>query len=296
MARIYEEGTFKLDGLIEGPIFGPEDQQYLEDLIRQAQSHGIQLNLSSDGGRFSMLPGLDSIKLNSNSSARALVSSLLENWLSNYNDQECCQIMSTLRSVEYVPGKELQVLYGIAPNGKIHAEQRAVDCQTTPPPEPLDPKVIKKMVLYGVGVAFVVILISTLFVPYREIGGRIWNNIKPYDTGSIEITSTYKDIMILDSVEYDKKESVLKIIMNLSPELILSPQTISERWKSNEITLSEKLALEAIVKRTIICDLFNNKGEYITRTNRRLFIDTQSPGKCYILVPVSRKVSKIEMY
>ncbi len=296
MAKIKQEGTFLLDGLIEGPIFAPEDHKNLELMLSRARTHGIVMHLSADGGRFSLLPDRDPIQLGHDLTAKSIVVNLLENWLSGYDPRESGQIMSTLRSVEYVPGEELQVLYGIAPNGKIHTEQRSVQCQTVPPPKPLDPRVVKKMVIYGVVSALVCILISTLFVPYRELGRRFWNNIKPYDTSQLRVDCGYQEILQVQSVEYDKKDAALAIEFQVPADLLLSADLLADRWQKDECGLKEKLALEAIYKKQVICDSYNHEGQFISRLYCRLVVDNSATGQCHIRIPFNRAIAKIELY
>ncbi len=296
MAKINQEGTFFLDGLIEGPFFGPEDQDGIERLVQNASRYGIKLNVSSDGGRFSILPGLEVVNLRNNRSARELIVKLLEQWLADYSDDECRQLMSTLRSSQYVPGKELQVIYGIRPDGIVAAEEREVDADTVAPPEPMDPKVLKKIITQSVIAVVVLIALSTLFVPYRELGDRFWQSVKPYDPSGIIVANSHETIMPVQSLEYLKKENRIQVKFKLPIELLIDPGAIEKKWQSESLSLAEKLSLEAIARRTIICDCLDQNGSHITRLSRRIYYIKEKPGMAYIVIPFDRAINAIELY
>ena len=57
------EGTFHLDGLIEGPVFSDDDEQMIRQFLSDARKNGITFHLSIDGGRFSILPDTEPVKL-----------------------------------------------------------------------------------------------------------------------------------------------------------------------------------------------------------------------------------------
>ncbi|MFW5857557.1 MAG: hypothetical protein ACOCX4_06750, partial [Planctomycetota bacterium] len=145
------EGTFFLDGLVEGPAPADEEaRDRLEAWIAAARSGGISLALEVDGGHMSLLGddtprpvGGPGVPLEDH------IAHLLEQLFDVYDPGPPPQLFSTLRSVEYRPNEEIQTLYGIQPDGTVRHESRTVPVQTKAPPERLSTR--EQLKLAGLG-------------------------------------------------------------------------------------------------------------------------------------------------
>jgi hypothetical protein len=188
MANRKIEGTFHLDGLLEGPLFSADDEDIINAFIKQARDAGLKFHTAIDRARFSLLPDTEPVETGSGGeSADARVVECLNELLSNYSPEECMQLMSTLRSVEYIPGHEIQTLYGIKPDGTVGFEQRTVRAETIRPAEPPDLRYKLKLAAILAVVLCAAIGVSAFFVPYRDIVRRAIANARPFKIKNLKI-------------------------------------------------------------------------------------------------------------
>jgi hypothetical protein len=111
MASCKIEGTFWLDGLLEGPLFSEEDENVINEFIKQTKVAGLKFHSATDRARFSLLVDTEPIEIGlGGESAHIRLEKCLETLLDNYSPEERMKLMSTLRSVEYIPGYEIQTL------------------------------------------------------------------------------------------------------------------------------------------------------------------------------------------
>ncbi len=129
------EGRITFDGLVEGRM--PADAR-LAELLRawteKAQRDGLVLDLEIEGGRFGLLAGTEPAsarQLGDVPSAR--VRELLERLVALFPDKSDCAFFSTLRSVETRPGREVQTVYVIRPDGTVQTPERVLEAPTIPP-------------------------------------------------------------------------------------------------------------------------------------------------------------------
>ncbi|MBI9017022.1 MAG: hypothetical protein JEZ07_07170 [Phycisphaerae bacterium] len=291
------EGTFYIDGLIEGPIFDSADQQALDALVNQARGQGITLHLSTDGGRFSFLADRKPVKLqNQNIPAHSVISRLLDDWLVNYSPQQCDALMSTLRSAEYLPGKERQTIYGILPEGRISTQQRTVDADTVPQPIPMDRKSIIKASCFAFVIILAIIGISSFFVPYKQLAQQFISNIKPYDTEELSVDcSRYQSIFNVEKKELDKKNNVIKVSFKITKQYPFTKAQLENAWKAPDLSLDQKLALESLARKCLISEFYDKDGKYIGKNDSRIFAEPDQVDIVYILLPYNRDIKSVQL-
>jgi hypothetical protein len=289
------EGTFHLDGLIEGPLFSDDDEQIIRRFIQEARTNGITFHLSIDGGRFSILPDTQPIKLPAAAvSADSTISTCIENWLANYSPPEHSQLMSTLRSVEYLPNRERQTLYAIHPAGTVSVEQRTVETETIAPAPPLDKKAILKNAAFFLMTLCVIIAISAIFVPYRDILGRFWQNVKPYNAEQLQINAdTYADFFSIDTAEYDKETRLIKITCTTLEKFPITTQQLNQAWKKTDNSLPDKLAIESLARGYLLCEFFDAEDKFITHRSCRINYDPEKANSFYIHIPYNRLIHRV---
>ena len=291
------EGTFRLDGLIEGPVFSDDDEQMIRQFLSDARKNGITFHLSIDGGRFSILPDTEPIKLPSAAvSADSIISACVDNWLRNYSPPECNRLMSTLRSVEYLPDREKQTLYGIGPAGKVTVEQRTVDADTIAPAPPPDRKAILKTAALTLFALCVIIAISAIFVPYRDIFGRFWRSVRPYHAEELKFdTHVYADFFNVDKAEFDKETQLIKITCTTLKDFPKTDEQLNEAWKKAEDSLPARLALESLARGYVHSEYFDSKNKFITHRNCRIHRDPEETDSFFILIPYNRLINRVEI-
>jgi hypothetical protein len=297
MADNKVEGTFHLDGLIEGPVFSDDDEQIIRQFLNDARKNGIVFHLSIDGGRFSILPDTEPVKLPATGiSADSIISDCVDNWLGNYSPGECNRLMSTLRSVEYLPNCEKQTLYGIGPAGKTTAEQRTVDANTVAPAPLPDRKAILKTTAMALFALCVIIAISAIFVPYRSIFARFWQSVRPYRAEELMFDAhAYAGFFNIDKAEFDKETQLIKITCTTLKDFPKTDEQLNKAWKNAEDSLPARLALESIARGYVLCEFFDSQNKFLTHRQCRIRRDPEQNDKFSILIPYNRCINRVNI-
>ncbi|MCY2927235.1 MAG: hypothetical protein NT031_17740, partial [Planctomycetota bacterium] len=150
------EGTFALDGLVEGALggAGEEFRGRLQAWADAARAGGLNLLF-------------DLLKIFPLAQRR--------------------NIFSTLRSTEYRPGEEVQTIYAVAPDGSVQMHQRTVSARTEAPPEPLTLKQKLRLGAVGLAVAMGVFGLSSLFVDYGQLVRRLKDSVVAMDPDKVQV-------------------------------------------------------------------------------------------------------------
>jgi len=291
------EGTFFLDGLLEGPIFSPEDETFIQKLVDQARSVGLKFHLATDSGRFSVLADKQIAKLPSPQvSADSIVKEMLEELVRNYSRQECSQLMSTLRSVEYLPRQEKQTLYAIVPDGTISVQQRTIPADTVTPAPPLDMRTRLKYLGIVAGIMIVLFAISTLFVPYRSLYRKVVHNLKPFQVQNVQTDATvYQNYFQVETLEIEKgkDQDIIRVRCKIKPDFPDTTEKLNRTWNTARDSLEDRLVLEALARKNIRCELYGSENKYLKEYLCRIHWDKEDKTLFYLYIPMDRKIERI---
>ena len=143
------EGTFVLDGLLEGVT--PEHAN-AEDRLREwaatAAFLKLPFSIEFDANRFSILADDNPIPLSRLGPNPAdTVTGLIDELLELFPDDDRRHLLSTIRSVEYGKGVAVQTLYAVGPDGKTQTRARTVEAAT----EAASPRLSRKGLALMVG-------------------------------------------------------------------------------------------------------------------------------------------------
>lgn len=291
------EGTFYLDGLLEGPVADGTHEEFLRDFVRQIEKARLKFHLAIDGGRFSLLPDSRPAPLpRGYATAESLVQECLEILLRNYPPAELPRLMSTLRSVEYLPQRARQSLYGLLPDGKISIQQRMVPAPTAPPAVPLDLRTRLKWGGLVAGIVALVLAISSFFVPYRAIFGRIYDNIRPFHPEQVQLTAAhFARYFEPKTMIYDGERESLRIECAASGEFPRKPEEFHKKWEAVRGDIYETMALQALARQELRCHAFDRQGKLLSQGGRLITWDPEKPGCFYLFIPYDRTIGKIDI-
>ena len=289
------EGTFFLDGLLEGPIFSPDDEAFIQRLIEQARSIGLKLHLAMDTGRFSVLADKQIVKLPSPQvSADSIAKEMLEELVGNYSPEECAQLMSTLRSVEYLPHQEKQTLYAIVPDGTISVQHRTIQADTVPPVPPLDMRTRLKYLGIVAGIMIVLFAISTLFVPYRSLYRKVVHNLKPFQVQNVQTDATvYQNYFQIEAMEIEKGKDLIRIRCKIKPDFPDTKEKLNQAWNTAHDSIENRLALEALARKNIRCELYGSENKYLKLHTCRIYWDKEDKTLFYLYIPMDRNIERM---
>jgi len=264
MAKLKIEGIFHLAGLLEGPLFSADDEHIINAFVKQARKAGLTFHAAIDAARFSLLPDTEPIQVRpGGQSPDVRVVKCLGELLKNYSPEECMRLMSTLRSVEYIAGHEIQTLYGVKPDGTVAVEQRTVKADTIGRAQPPDWRHKLRLaailaVVLGAGIG-----VSAFFVPYREMARRLIEKAKPFQIQDLQIdTGPYQEFFEVDKVELDRDEDVIRITCRASQTYPATDDELNELWKSSAHSVARRLTVEALTRNCVRCEFFDRNGEF----------------------------------
>jgi hypothetical protein len=253
-------GTFFMDGMLQGrvpdfPDFDSRVRQWLAVQKKQA----LQFDFAMDGANFSVLAD-DAVV----PSRAFLPEGIQDHLASAFQDlvelvppQDRMQLMSTLRSVEYRPGNEVQTLYVVAPPGKIDVQQRSVEAVTQATPPELTTRGKLKLGCIGLGVALVALLASSFFIDWKSWFFDRADDLIPVKVEEITVDATAFDSFItFERKVIDKRRRSLVLAAKSGPKL----ESAIAATSPNTSTWKEFLAIAAIKKGFVRCDMFDEKG------------------------------------
>lgn len=268
------EGTISLDGLLEGRFAG---ESFTADDLRRwasrAVEHHLHFSVETEGNSFSVLGERHRVKAaDLGDDPARTVAEALDGLLDKMPPPTRTGAMSTLRSVEYRKGEEVQTLYVIV-GGKVDVRQRTVEARTTAPVGPLTRKEKVRMALMGLAVALLVFLASSIFVDYRAIYTNIVDAVVPISADELVVEPG----SFGDSFSVTKKEVVSvsgggRAIMLTLKRTKVFPVTTEQIQKlyDDANDLPSRLAVESLVRGYVRCEYFDKEGKFLAVTTARI--------------------------
>jgi hypothetical protein len=260
------EGTLIIDGLIEGKIPAlPGAEDKLRGWVNFARGAGLDFDLQLDGGSFSLLAD------NSPRAAKKfapepseIISSAVGEMLKTIPPADRGRFTSTLRSIEYRRGQEVQTLYPITPEGAVDSRQRIVDAQTQAPPPPLSSRERLRMGLFGLGAAVAVIMVSALFVDYRKLWREIREEVRIPSADQIQIdNATFADYFAVEKKQISSDGKSLRLLLRRTSRFPINETDLSaaSTQPTTQPTL-RRLTLDSLWRGYVRCEFFDGKDNF----------------------------------
>jgi len=271
MTKPKVEGTFTIDGLLEGVIIAEEDYSHIQNFVTQAKKHNIIFYPSVDGSRFSLLPEQHPVKLPPDAvSAEMILCDLLNQLMANFTAAECSQWSSTLRSTEYDTGYEKQTLYGIGNDCKIQPITRSVKANTIAPARPLNPSEKAKIAVFSTIAILIIFGISLFFVPYKKLANRVVENVRPYKLEELEIQMPLFD-EYFEITGRQVKSGKLILTCKPLPKFPRTYEQMNELWMIPDQNMASKLSIETLARKHLFCELYNKDAELYLRHESKIY-------------------------
>jgi len=285
------EGTIVLDGLVEGQVAGvPDAESLLRQWVRTVASLGLHFSLESDGSSFSLLADNRPVAADQLGPRPAeAIGQALGELLAIFREPERGRLFSTVRSIEYRKGAEIQTLYVVTPDGRVEAKERTVEAWTEPPPRRLTRKEILRLTVIGVIVALLVFAMSSFFVDYRALVGRAVEAVRPFDVERLEVdTARFDGYFTFEkaSVSRDGREVILTL--KRGEAFPQSEDDVERLLTSPGPSPAKRLAIEAIARGYVRCEYFDKDGEFIESTEQRI-AELRRQATVEVSLPLPRK-------
>ncbi|MBN1808506.1 MAG: hypothetical protein JW909_05520 [Planctomycetes bacterium] len=262
-------GTVVFDGLLEGPLPGtPGSEEKLRSWVGLAARSGMRFSLEIDGGTFSILAEdapVDAAALPP--SPEEQVTEALKELLKIFPAAERTRLFSTLRSVEYLEGSEVQTLYVMRPGGEISAESRTVAADTTERPAVLTRAEKTRLGLLGSGAALLVLLAVGLL--FRGSIAEMLRDLAPVDARDIEIENdVFGEYFTVEDRKAGSGGSSLVLMLKRTGAFPLSDEAADALYRE-KTGLAVKLAVESLAAGHARCEFYGRGGEYLGASEMR---------------------------
>lgn len=293
------EGTIQLDGLIEGKLGDIEDaEERLRDWIASAGAERLSFSLEIQGNSFSILASGDPIAaaaLGPDPAGR--ISGLLRELMNVFPPTGRAGLFSTLRSVEYRPGQEVQTIYLIGP-GDVNVQERIIDAETVAAPQAASPREKLRLVLMGLLAAVAVFGISTLFIDYRGTLSRLRDSLRPMSAEMIAVEAgDFAEYFTIEGKEIDRRHEALVLKIKRLDAFPLTDEDVDAAITAAGGSTTKRLALEALLKGYVRCEYYDAKGAYLGHEPLRIKAIAQAgegePARVPVGIPSKQPVRKI---
>ncbi len=287
-AQVREVGTFSVDGLLEGPVWGDESfRDRLVEWTTLARSGGYGFSIELDGGNFSLL-GDNRPAHAQHPDVSVPLRDLLQQLVDMAPAEQRASLFSTIRTTQWDKGTETQTLYVIS-GGHVEARQRTVDANTRAASKPLS----RAQLLKTAALAFLVLcgafLVSSIFVDYKELFAKVWNKVGPVNVKSVQLDpGPFASYLKVEGVESASGGRQLQLTMNRLPGYPASQADVESLASSENTGLALRRVLESLAAGYARVEQYDDQGKWITSHVVRIGAP-EDPGEIKVLVPFSRE-------
>ena len=284
------EGTIVLDGLIEGRLPAlPGAELKLREWVDFARRANLHLQLEIDGGRFSILAD-NAVRWSASIGPEPVevIASALHEMLKVFPPAERGRVGSSLRSIEYRKGQEVQTLYAIRPDGTVEPQQRRLDVHTTAPRPPMSQRERLLTWLVGVLVILAAFGVSAIFVDYHEMWQRLRNQATPLSADAVAVDSTAFELYFTVESRRIGTDGA-SLVLTLRRKLPLTSESLSAVAATQPAgDLQNRLALEAVARGYVRAELFTADGRFLGAAPVRI-APLRQHETADIAIPLSRE-------
>lgn len=260
----FVEGTYRLEGLIEGVLAEPEQEARIRQWAERARAGGFPFFVTVEANSVSLLA--DEATQRSPAGAQPVdeqLRCLLEELLSLWDPEERGECTSTLRSVEYQPGIAVQTVYGIDGTGLLHVQQRTIPEETTPPPLQRSWREHLPRIGIAAGVVVVLFLASLPFVPYGKLARDVVRTFSPLAVDDITVDAgAFREHLKPVDLRRDPRSERILLLLEPTDAFPATDDALQTLWQ-RQADLHGRLMVEALARRRIRCEFRNEEGTWL---------------------------------
>ncbi len=287
------EGTIVLDGLVEGRLADEEGADRLGEWVSFCKSNGLRFTLDHTLGAFSIMPVTEAQSVEEIGEVpHEVIRQAMEQLMEAIGEETRGSVYSTLRSMEYRKGEEVQAVYLADPSGSVSVETRTVDAKTVGPPAPIEMKDKLKVGLMGLVVALALVGVASLFLDLGELFSGVVNTLTPTSVKEIKIDlSGYEEVITEVSDERKMKGGKaggLQITLKRGDRFPASDEAYEKAIQGAK-TARERMAYETLMRGYLRVELFEKENKFVGVTEIRV-AGLKNAESAVVVVPLPRKV------
>jgi hypothetical protein len=267
------EGTLVLDGLLEGRL--PPDPKVIERVrawIDFAARLGLRYSLETDLNSFSILADDRPISVAQlRPDPARCIADALDELLKVFPEDERAALVSTIRSEEYRPGVAVRTLYVVGGDGTIQTREEQVEASTVAPPRQMSRREKLKLIGIGIGVAALLLAVSALFVDYPALFGRLREAVSPLDAQALPVDlGPFAQFFAVETRELRKGGRELVLTLKRTDAFPRTTEGCQRLIAQAEDAIGQRLAIEALARGYIRCEMFDKEGHCIGFSTERI--------------------------
>ncbi len=257
------EGTMLFNGIIQGVMASPDEKSTLTEWLESAAELGIEFSPDFTQLHYNLMPANELLQADKVGDApEDVVGQILEQLWTAMEPGDAFNLTSTLRSIRFTEGEEIQTVYVYSLDGTISLQQQVLEAATTPQSQPLGSTAL----IWRFGIAAVLAVLIFFLVRYTGIGGYL----KGFSEASNQSVSTkikvesdfedYFEVGEIDRARDPKTGSLLKFTLKRTEKYPTSDEEIDELYKDPENSLKTKLLLESLQSGSVKFELYDEEN------------------------------------
>ncbi len=253
-------GTFTLDGMIQGEIPPePAFEKKIREWVARQKGKGLGFEFATDGNNFNLLPDNQlgkAVDFAPEGVSRYLGKAYQE-LVDLFPARNRTGLFSTLRSIEYIQGNEIQTVYLVKPPGKIQTQQRTVESETLASPS--EPSQRRKAQLTWIGMALgaFILILSSFFIDWRlTLFQPIGERLKNPESIPLE-NEAFREYFLVMEKKYDSRNRQFLVSIAAGPRL----KSIEGEAELEIDTWTEDWKTASLQRKTIACLYYDKEGE-----------------------------------
>jgi hypothetical protein len=256
------EGTMQFNGIIQGVMSSPDEKTQLNEWIDSAAQLGITFSPDFTQLHYNLMPASELVQVDKvGDPPEEVVGQVLEQLWTAMEPGDAFNLTSTLRSIRFADGEEIQTVYIFSLDGTISLEQQVLEATTDPQPQPLGGAALT----WRFGIAAVLAVIVYLLFQYTDIRdylGGVSGGNKPPVSLKIKIESDFDEYFSVDKISRVRQRNtgeVIEFTLTRTEKYPESDEKIDELYKNPDNSLKTKLILESLQSGSVKYEFYDEE-------------------------------------
>jgi hypothetical protein len=258
------EGTFRLDGLLKGPLPAlPAAEARMREWVVFARSGGLNFSLNVEGGAFDLMPDEAAVPAERvGVRPHETAAETLGQFIGLFLPAQRAALSCSLRSIEYRHGCEVQAVYLIAPDGRVDPRSRTVDADTSPPPAPsLERRRKVRLALIGLAAAAAILAIAWP-LGLNRVAADLWADFAPLAPGEMAIDAAAFDGFFTAEVKsVARGNRSVEVVLHRGPRYPMTAGDIDKLYAA-AASVPQRLAVDTLARGYATCEMFSAEGQF----------------------------------
>lgn len=294
MAAAPLEGTFALEGILEGQLVAPNAQARIQEWISLLASMGLTLTLQVDGTHFTVFADQSQTQTAriGGDPAENLRSTLAQ-LVGVIGPVTQHELYSTLRSVETRPGTQVRTVYALSSTDEVEIQQDRVGATTQAASEALGWQGHAKIAGITLLILAALLGIASLFVDIPGAIRGVWERVAPIDVEALEVEhGPLTPYLEITEIERASGKGGLALELERGPDFPTTPEARAGLLDRAEG--EARLTAHAILRGYIRCEVFDEDGKWMaTREIRVRDLAAKADATVVLHVPVSPRPARL---